>query len=153
MSWSWGHSTEAYINAEENLHRRSLKTLQEIWCEWKAYRDNDEKDWWHSETRGCAISQFDLEVYTTELKALRKKCREDERRLGKNFWREALANDIWPWMEDLATCTNGGWSAWCCPFGCSGHMVSFSSQEELMAAGRQKWLAEKRKLKQNGKTN
>ena len=37
MSWSWSHTTQAYLQAQENLELRPLPKLQEIWAEWLAF--------------------------------------------------------------------------------------------------------------------
>jgi hypothetical protein len=41
---------------------------------------------------------------------------------------DILSELIWELAEGQRTCTNGGWEAWVCPFGC--HTVPFGPPEE-----------------------
>lgn len=102
MAWSWSHTTEAYQNAETNTHGLALKTLQVIWAEWKAHTSREDDE-----------AGFNEEKYKAAL------------RLAHGKSATALAEDIWQWASELATCTNGGFEAWLCPFGCGCHMVPF----------------------------
>jgi hypothetical protein len=43
---------------------------------------------------------------------------------------ETLADFIWEKTEQLAECENGGHDAFCCPFHCGCHTVSFSREED-----------------------
>jgi hypothetical protein len=105
MAWQWSHTTEAYTNAYNNLHALSQETLAIILAEWEAVDDPDE---W--------AEGFNPEKYEEALERF------------QDLPADALADEIWPRMEALATCTNGGWAAWACPDGC--HLVSFSKPDE-----------------------
>lgn len=120
MSWEWSHTPEAYQNARDNLGRRSLKVLIEILAEW------------HASGQDTIYSQvgLDADLFHKEVKRLQAEAKAG--RLSK----DSLADLIWEKMERLRTCTNGGHSAHCCPFGCGCHMVSFSTPQELMQAGK-----------------
>jgi len=111
MSWEWSHTTEAYSNCRQNLQKLSNIALLEIWAEWKASKQEG-YNW-----------QFNQGKYS---KALRKA----RRLLYRKDMREALEGNIWEWMAAEATCTNGGWKAWACPYGCGCHLVSFSLEKE-----------------------
>lgn len=37
-------------------------------------------------------------------------------------------DQMWGWICELARCTNGGWEAHCCPYGCAIHQVSFTRE-------------------------
>lgn len=117
MAWSWSHAGEAYAAAEENLMARAdraakgdeyeQKWLLDCICEWdiEDYRPSHIDRW---------MKRYDR---------LMIKWRREAKRLGWQF----IAERIWEKAEELATCDNGGWNAWCCPDGC--HTVSFTLQE------------------------
>jgi hypothetical protein len=50
------------------------------------------------------------------------------KRQSESLGYDKLATDIWNWSSELATCTNGGWDAWVCPFGC--HLLPFGVEVE-----------------------
>jgi|SRR5688572_33333795 len=106
MTWEWSHAPEAYAAAEENLGLLSRKRLLEIAAEWRANVNTEEE------------KGFDEVLYRKALKDLAEKTNE------------ALIADIWRRAEEQRNCTNGGWKAHMCPFGCDPHMVSFSYQDE-----------------------
>ena len=222
MSWSWSHTTQAYLQAQENLELRPLPKLQEIWAEWLAFDAGVIKEKqairdWHldyehnekekilndpdlktpAERKAClaelrqstqadidrelknyhpstSMDAFDADVYKKELRRIRKEHRDfihtvtlsspygrsgytsdprvamrNAKRDAINSLRRSLAESIWPRMEELATCTNGGWEAYCCPYGCGPHMVTFSSADELREEGLEKARVAKRRAKQN----
>lgn len=118
MSWSWSHTAEAYENARENLGRMAYQTLQIIWAEWEAFEPS----------RDEPGRQFDSSSSSQLNEAKYKAALETAKTLPK----DVLAEAIWDKASELATCTNGGWEAWLCPFGCGCHMVSFSNWAEQM---------------------
>lgn len=118
----------------------------------------------------ASMDAFDADVYKKELKRIRKENREfihtlvlsspygcgayasdpqqtmrQARRDATDSVRRSLAESIWSRMEELATCTNGGWEAYCCPFGCGPHMVSFSSLAERREEALEKARAARKK--------
>ncbi len=103
MAWEWSHSHEAYAYAEERLHHLPRKLLKQIYAEWKAHTSGEED-----------IGAFNTEKYDQAMKETRK------------LHSDVLADFIWERASEQATCTNGGWEAWLCPFGCGCHMVPFS---------------------------
>lgn len=107
MTWEWSHTPEAYGAARENLRQLDHETLAVIFAEWKA-------------STPCKYGEreFRQERYPLALLGARK------------LASETLANAIWDWMNEQRRCTNGGWEAHCCPFGCGCHMVSFSDPTE-----------------------
>ena len=124
MAWSWSHTNEAYAAVEANIRAQSREWLEEVWAEWVAARghtDNPKARPWN-ETFWSEIhffAQLDLRRYHLAIvRAKRKSSKE-------------LADFIWEKTQKLATCTNGGWEAWCCPFGRQCHMVPFDTQEEI----------------------
>lgn len=118
MAWSWSHSQEAYANAQANLEELPLETLRVIEAEWRALMVP-------VETR-----TFSQSKYVRAIKAIE----------GENLSAEDLAADIWVSASEQATCDNGGYNAWMCPFGC--HTVSFDNPLY------EQWL----ELKQDGST-
>jgi len=107
MSWEWSHTSEAYHNAKTNLQSLAKANLEIIYAEWKAYP---------ADARNSSSANLNMEIYERELER------------AKALNRDQLVGYIWPLTEQLATCTNGGHLAWCCPFGCQCHMVSFSTK-------------------------
>jgi hypothetical protein len=105
MAWSWGHSPEAYAQAYLNLEKFDLKELRVIWAEWKGCEDRD----------GVAPDLV-MQKYNRAL----KDC------IRFDFHKDTLQDEIWGFMSEQATCENGGFEAWGCPFGCGCHLVSFS---------------------------
>ena len=105
MAWSWSHSHEAYHNACENVHNKDREWLEIVYAEWHACKDPNED-----------CNEFNERKYNRALKR------------AKKLPGDVLADYIWERMEEYATCTNGGWQAWCCPSGC--HLVSFDSESE-----------------------
>lgn len=114
MAWSWSHTHEAYVNAENNLKALDRETLVVIFAEWRASMNR----------KGEYTDDFDQRRYDRALRWASD---------PNNITTEGLAEFIWERMNELRTCTNGGWEAHCCPYGCGCHMVSFSTPEELAA--------------------
>lgn len=106
MSWSWSHTGEAYDNARQNVHNLDDETLAVIYAEWKASRPVPHQE------HAFMQNRYPLALLGAQ-------------RLIARGMREAVADAIWDWMSELATCTNGGYEAWCCPFGCAPHRVGF----------------------------
>lgn len=106
MAWSWSHSNEAYAYAQQKVQELPLEILQIIYAEWIAHRPDEGPE------------HFNQRAYK---KALRE---------AKKLPGDVLADFIWEKAEERATCTNGGWEAWVCPFGCGPHMVPFGPEEQ-----------------------
>ncbi len=109
MAWEWSHTNEAYENARENLSALPDNVLATIWAEWRVhYREG-------------FFNQFNEKKYPREI-----------RRAHSWIYRglqDEMIDWIWEKARDLSTCTNGGWEAWLCPFGCGCHMVSFDRED------------------------
>lgn len=101
MAWEWSHTPEAYQNAYENLAELDTETLKTINAEWLAYHVGKEEDPETSEP-------FNQDAYNHALTT------------------EPDIDTIWIDVEELATCDNGGFNAWVCPYGC--HTVPFSEE-------------------------
>ena len=97
MAWEWSHTQEAYDNARDNLESLSLESLHIIWAEIKSYQNDDKWNW--------------------------ERFYNDNLDLAKRLSYNCLLDDIWDYMDNFRTCDNGGFNAWCCPYGC--HTVSF----------------------------
>ena len=111
MAWSWSHSGEAYENVKANIEAKPREWLEVVWAEWVAAIPHP---------RFGIDFHADLDTRKYALALIRAKRKTNEQ----------LAQFIWERTESLATCTNGGWEAWCCPFGCGCHMVPFDLTEE-----------------------
>lgn len=118
MAWSWSHTPEAYHAARVQLDRLKKGQLNAIYSEWKYAQRKKEIERLEQEAsdRGEELDiPFDAIVQkelfrTSELEALK-------------IPHDILADQIWDWMEEQSTCDNGGFNAWCCPYGC--HTVPF----------------------------
>ena len=116
MAWSWSHTDEAYAEIEQQIHEKADAAnngdqeasgwLQVVWSEWVA--SNWKKD--------RVTTDLDLRKY--------ERATARAKRQGEELGYDKLATDIWNWSSELATCTNGGGNAWCCPFGC--HLIPFT---------------------------
>lgn len=113
MAWEWSHTAEAYDAAHENLHDLPHMVLREIWAEWHAQRCALPE---HAGKAHKPSGDFCLTCYQHELID------------SAQYMRDTLANAIWPWAQEQATCDNGGFNAWVCPYGC--HTVSFSRDDD-----------------------
>ena len=104
MAWEWSHTTEAYVNACDNVHNRDRDWLMVVYAEWEAKSDPNR-----------VANGFSQRKY--------------KRALGhaKKLPNDVLADYIWEKMEEQRLCTNGGHNAWACPWGC--HLVSFDHEE------------------------
>lgn len=104
MAWDWSHTNEAYFNARENLRTLDPSILCEIFAEW-----------------------YDVEPDSREVFDQAKYERGLEK--AKALPNDVLADIIWTRMEVQRTCDSyGGYMAWCCPYGCEPHKVSFESK-------------------------
>lgn len=115
MAWSWSHTNEAYANAQENLKTFDDETIAVICAEWKAYCK-------------ASVGEFNRFAYNWAIQKARK--------LIRKGMREYVESDIWDAMSEFATCDNGGFNAWCCPFGC--HKVPFDNIRDEEERAREK---------------
>jgi len=111
MAWSWSHTAEAYQNVRDNIAAMDRKWLEVCFAEWKAAGRGG-----HFPPDGFSTEPFEDRPYRRALSA------------AKYMVTEELAERVWELAERQAICTNGGWQAWCCPYGC--HEVSFSPNNE-----------------------
>lgn len=107
MAWEWSHSAEAYAHAREQVQVQSREWLETVFAEWTE----------HKGKRRASTLDWNQKKYDFGLAR------------AKTLPGDTLADFIWEKMEELATCTNGGWQAYCCPHGCMGHMVPFGPEE------------------------
>lgn len=109
MAWSWSHTQEAYANAEANLYALPPETLREIAAEWCASSSSDDD----ADHEGFSPARY-AHAYRT----------------NGGIPADELAERIWDQASEQATCDNGGFQAWTCPYGCGPHTVSFSSSSD-----------------------
>jgi hypothetical protein len=131
MSWEWSHTSEAYENARHNLTRLKVKTLVEIFSEWKVWdieqADKAKHDAWLKGGQEGPEPE-DTVITSDTYAAFGKEGRAISRKMG----RENLEDYVWERMSDYATCDNGGHDAHCCPYACGCHKVSFSRKKESL---------------------
>jgi len=109
VTWSWSHTQEAYDNARRNVASLDRETLEVIWSEIQTYR----KMLYESGIDAPRSTLFDTTIY--------QEFRQDSRDMSRG----QLADYIWNFMEQDRRCSNGGHRAYCCPYGCGPHRVSF----------------------------
>jgi hypothetical protein len=107
MAWGWSHSNEAYADAYANLQGLDREALETILAEWRCYSP-DHAD---ADSEGFVADRY-AQVYADVT--------------GAAYPTDVLADSIWDSASELATCDNGGWNAWVCPYGC--HTVSFTRE-------------------------
>lgn len=120
MAWSWSHSQEVYESIEIQLINKAdaandgdtdaAEWLCVVWSEWVASNWREDR----------VTTDLDLRKYATAMARAKRQ--------GSELGYEKLANNIWNWTSELATCNNGGWDAWVCPFGC--HLLPFSVEPD-----------------------
>ncbi len=113
MAWEWSHTNEAYQNAERNLYDLPVKELIVIAAEWDASKPGSYGDY-------SLSGSFDTKRYKREFAHLNAMVGRGRMTAGD------IAERIWPKMESFATCDNGGFNAYTCPYGC--HTVSFDRE-------------------------
>lgn len=112
MAWSWSHTQEAYDYAEQQIRAQPREWLEVVFAEWRAQQ-------------GKRGQQSDDNNLFNERKYNRALAYAKQ-----HMSRQQLADYIWKKAEELRTCTNGGWQAYACPYGCGPHLVRFSPEEE-----------------------
>lgn len=105
MAWSWSHTSEAYDAARHNLEQLPLHELQIIYAEWRASN-------WGAKDFDYVTTDFNQRKYYDAL-----------RYAAENLDHDTLVDAIWNWSSELATCENGGFELWVCPYGCGPHCV------------------------------
>lgn len=111
MVWEWSHSPEAYEAVRHNISKMSREKLEVIYAEYRASQDK-------KGNIQTGTNNFDERKYNRALK------------YAKDLDLGLLVEAVSKWTENLRLCTNGGYKAWCCPFGCDPHMVSFDEETE-----------------------
>lgn len=109
MTWEWSHTPEAYEAARLNLFNMEPETLREIFAEWRGYLCDPEAN-------GSEMCPH---------------CYADAQAEAKRLTVEELAPAIWEHAADWThgrSCTNGGFEAHMCPYGCGCHMVPFDTE-------------------------
>jgi len=105
MPWEWTHAQEAYDAARRNLEKKDDEWLAIVLTEWRVDQKFKEEE--------PKIGDFDVERAWVNCMA-----------------RDDIIDAIWDKMAEQRTCTNGGFEAWACPFGCGVHLISFRYQPE-----------------------
>lgn len=113
MTWEWSHTIEGMHNVCSNIARLSREDLEVIYAEWKAAKGRG-----HFHPRSFQLGE-DCDL------------RAHDRALGKArlMDTEVLVDKIWDLCSTQALCSNGGWEAYVCPYGCPIHRVSFDHEE------------------------
>ena len=119
------HLEEQYLN--ESLSKKVLHDLEKFADRLfsklnidiaftKHFKDriNDERN--EPEIKASEMSEYF--VYDLDLELYEQILESDKNKIDSN-----IIADIWQFMKELRTCDNGGFNAYCCPYGC--HTVSF----------------------------
>ena len=116
MAWGWSHTNEAYDNAKRNLFALPIEDLRIIFAEWRAAQLRKPKCGSRWDGNSFHQRRYD--------KALA---------FAATLPDDVLADQIWGWAEELATCDTGGFNCWVCPSGC--HTVPFDLTPETEELG------------------
>lgn len=111
MSWEWSHTVEGQQNARANLASMGRGDLAEIYSEIK-------------------VANFDSETGEYVEAWTKADCRKAARftKQAMEMPSDVLVDFIWDFMCEFRTCDNGGFNAYCCPYGC--HTVPFDREED-----------------------
>jgi hypothetical protein len=117
MAWGWSHTEAAYENARENLYALDAEDICIIWAEWRAAVPVEDDE-----------AEFKPKKYAKALKKAKLRIEEGLADRGDIVTPiESMADEIWEHASAYATCDNGGFNAWVCPWGC--HTVSFDKDD------------------------
>ena len=107
MVWAWSHTAEGMQAVRDNIADQRHEWLRVVFAEQRAAKKDPDRGGWDSVA-------FNEKRYKRALKWADKNP-------------ELLVEAIQEWTEELATCDNGGFEAWCCPYGC--HTVPFDRDD------------------------
>lgn len=113
MAWSWSHTLEAYLEADEKLKSKSRGWLEETLAEIRTYEDCSRVDREQGCLSVCPDDYFDEALF------------REHRKSVSLLPGDVLADEIWSWAEEWRTCSNGGWALYMCPYGC--HEIELES--------------------------
>ena len=106
MAWSWSHTDEGIRGAYLSVFLIPRDVLVEILAEWRMHERGFSDDDWQR-----------------EYPAIRNLIRYHR------YPHLTLVNSVWRRAREFATCDNGGFNAWLCPYGCDVHKVPFGCDE------------------------
>ena len=109
MAWSWSHSAQAYVYAHDQLEQFSRTELIEILAEWRMFDRHGHND-------SAWADQWSVVL-------------RNARKWASTRIKGYLVQEIWERAERQATCDNGDWNAWMCPYGCHPHCVDFGPED------------------------
>lgn len=110
MVWDWSHAPEAYDNARKQLDAKGREWLEMVYAEWRSAQGKRGNVYTGSQN-------FDERKYDRALK------------YAKGLSEDQMREFIWEKAESLRYCTNGGFGAWACPFGCVVHLLPFDAPD------------------------
>lgn len=108
MAWEWSHTDDAYRDAARQVERLPRRELLVILREWAHY-DREARGRIRQRSGAKRPAGFRLPNGLARLP------------------RPTLAELVRQRAEEHRTCTNGGWEAYACPYGC--HTVPFEAPE------------------------
>ena len=117
--WEWSFTQEGMENIRENVHRMDKERLIVAYAEILHFRHVNKKN----DSAKLDVSTWYKTVYAKKLTEARKQAK---------WSTEAIAEEVYYFAEEQADCTNGGFSAYVCPYGC--HTVSLEIEQEAEGA-------------------
>jgi hypothetical protein len=112
MAWEWSHTAEAYDTIRARLERMPREALNVLFAEWRASQERP------GETIG---HNFNERRYARALAWISRPDALPD---------DVLVDWIWERMADYRTCTNGGFEAYACPYGCGPHLLPFDQPSD-----------------------
>lgn len=104
MAWSWSYTREGLSNICDQIHAQSREWLEVCFAENEAAFFPVDEETGESDESG--EPELDLGKHAVELER------------AKGLPSDVLADCIWDHAERIATSDNGGFNAYCCPWGC-----------------------------------
>lgn len=106
MAWEWSYSQEGLDNIRDNIMDMDIDRAIEALAECKAQGSREDFE-----------GGFDSDTFEVESKRL-----ASELKRNGAYFADIIKEELASQSAKIATCDNGGFQVWICPFGC--HTVS-----------------------------
>lgn len=112
MAWEWSYSHEGIDNIRQNIMDMDTETAIVALAEHQALASREDY------ANGFNSAEYDRSL---------ARLNADLETLGESFG-EMIKMELFDQASEIATCENGGFNVWACPFGC--HTVSASRDDD-----------------------
>lgn len=104
MAWSWSYSSDGIEAIRDAINRQDRDWLEICWAENTAAQPVVGEE--TGEVDPCSKPDLDLTEYNRALA------------VARTLPVDVLCDAIFDFACNIATCNNGAFEAWCCPWGC-----------------------------------